>query len=530
MRTLLRARLAALALAAAPALAQIPAHATLLNPNGPDYREYRLARSDRTVHLFGVENPTQRLFHSRSADRGRTFPTTNRVIGFALGRTFGVAVEGNVAVVGIVDYGPMPLPVQGGAVLVSTDDGQTWSYPRGPRPAPGRADVVRVHLHSGVISLFWAENGNALWSSRSTDLGMTWTPAQNLAPGFLPGGVNRPLELFASGDVLDLFWEEQSSGLTAHQRSVDNGQSWLPAAHWISSAKSLTIVGGPTIFHELSYTPFVPNKIRRSTDGGLTWSLVTGLANITPTRLAADGDRVMVAEDGGSNNVSAVSTSTDAGQTWQLALLSPRTSGIFVGGGAFFSRHHYFGPSGSTVGLHQSSDGVAWRVAPVHCEYAFHPDERGSLAVRRALVGPTYGGPLYLYVAEGHTALGTGSAGTGGVVPRLDGRGLAALGATFQLELEATRGGAAGAWFHGIATANVPVGPATLYVAQPVGPIAFVAGGASGTAGVGSANLAFAVPPNALLSGLRLVTQAFVLDPAVAAGFAASDAVESWVY
>jgi hypothetical protein len=84
--------------------------------------------------------------------------------------------------------------------------------------------------------------------------------------------------------------------------------------------------------------------------------------------------------------------------------------------------------------------------------------------------------------------------------------------------------GALGAWFLTFgAAANVPLGSATLYLQQPIGPSVFL------TNATGTASLPVTVPATASFAGLRLASQAFVLDAGAAGGFAATRAIETWI-
>lgn len=76
---------------------------------------------------------------------------------------------------------------------------------------------------------------------------------------------------------------------------------------------------------------------------------------------------------------------------------------------------------------------------------------------------------------------------------------------------------------------GAPFGAATLYVQAPIVTTAFATDGAPGTAGFGGAVVPVAIPVDPAFAGYTIRSQAFVLDPAVADGFAASGAVETWL-
>jgi hypothetical protein len=138
---------------------------------------------------------------------------------------------------------------------------------------------------------------------------------------------------------------------------------------------------------------------------------------------------------------------------------------------------------------------------------------------------------VWAWVLEGHTLLGQGSPGTGGTVPTFRGSGLAGLGRTFALDVAAARGGSLGAVFYSFSPmTGLPLGGgALLFLYQPIGSSWFITSGTPGAVGAGAVSVPVVLPANPAFAGLRLASQAFVLDPGVAIGFAATRAVESWI-
>jgi len=525
----------ALAGLAAALPAQVPGHAVLLNPSGARLSPL-LARTGDTVH--GVGHRAHLLGmgfidYFRSADGGRTWPVREVAIGYAT-HLGGIAAEGDLVVVLIQS------PWLGPYTITSTDRGLSWAQPvrvsQAPLPA-SQMITAALHLSGSTVNVAWFENrasGGFVWTNRSLDSGFTWQANDTrLDVGVLSNGNVQTMKLLAEGPILHLFWNNPTGTvwLTLHQRSLDGGATWLaaPQVAWNGPAQSF---GGDanTLFVVPQQAPAL-----RSVDAGQTWTQVTGMG-LQPLDLAADGARVLaVGQAGGVPTVTIqLNMSQDRGVTWLPAPYTITQARSFVSpkarlaGDAAFVQFP-FGANDAPTGVVVQSDdgGVHWRLVHGEAGDGLLVSADGTLVTTRQAGS---GEALYAYVQEGHTSLGQGSPGTGGVVPLLQGTGLPGLGRTFALDVDGARGGSPGAWFATFgATANVPLGSATLYLQQPIGPFGFTTSGVPGAAGAGTASLPIAVPASPSFAGLRLASQAFVLDPVAAGGFTATRAVETWI-
>lgn len=531
-------------LLAAPATAQIPAHAVALNPTA-GLIEPRLARSGDVLHAVGREivgAGNYRVRYGRSPDRGRSWPLRELVL--ATTATPGnLVVDGNDVHVGVDERSFAP------HIVSSHDGGLTWLAPlRIEVPATGvftRAPLL--HAAGGVVNAVWLAStptGPGVFTRRSTDGGATWSAtATRLDVGAptAPPTIQKyddDLRVFGDGTAVHVFWcriieqgPSQQEYHACHQRSLDGGASWLPAVTVVATTTQIPLTGEavqPAAMGAGAVFVASAETLHRSVDQGASWQVVAGLSLGAASRriydIAADGADVFAF----ARQFSAIATnaSADAGTTWRASpyLIPLSVSNVplqaAVAGGALFLSVFYPTTPFVSPAVVQSDDRCDnWRLLASGATLAF-ADADGGVAVAYGPGTIT----LHAFVVEGHTTLGQGSPGTGGLVPTLRGGGLVGLGRTFALQVgDALPGAPVGVLFAFGPTTAIPFGPATLYLAQPLGPVLLT------TSAAATAALAIGVPASPSLAGLRLASQAFVLDAGVAAGFAATRAVESWV-
>ncbi len=529
-------RLLGVVLVIAPLAAQTPQHAARINPtvvlNYPDL--VRLEHQGDVVHLlaysklqFGLQG---HIYYGRSANGGRSWPVLEQDLGGLWVEYFDIATDGARAVISMHDSGTGP------HVLVSNDRGTTWSAPLLVAAQGVLSNgESQVHVNGTDVTVAWLAStpGGTAWAARSTNGGLTWNPTPVPLDAGLPAP-NTPTHLrkVASGATIDLFWHH--GGQTAQQRSTDGGLSWLPQARIVASAPYDEVCGDGNL---LALTH--GGSLERSSDGGTTWTTASGTGLANYDGIAARGQTLLAASTGGSspNFTLHINVSHDGGLTWPalpFAIVSPTQMGgaePFATSLGLFVRLIW--QAGSVWGgvLHSADGGLTWRLPPGNAERGFWPGPTRNVSVTQVTPSGTWQGTAYyVYVHAGHTLHGQGSAGTGGVTPDLAGSGLPGPGLTFQLEVASARGGATGGLFVAFSDpVSQPLGTATLYLAQPIGPVLFVASGAPSAAGAGSASIAVQVPNTPAMSGIHMTSQAFVLDPGVAAGFAATRAIETWI-
>jgi hypothetical protein len=519
--------------------AQVPAHATALNPTKSFQTPLQFLQHGDFVHAFA--NNGHAVYHARSADGGRTWPVRERVVGtFWLG---GILASHRVLLAVQMPGQLLVLAndaVLGPGIVRSFDDGATWTPTTTVASVFAQQQNVRsgLHVDGTTVVVAWNDDRPAgrVFVNRSNDAGSTWQPADTpLDLGIAPGswGVNRVL-VAGSGAHVHVLWHD---GAVRRQRSTDGGLTWLPSA--------VGLTGVALLAHELPETLLANGStlllragesLLRSTDAGDTWTVVTNHGVPRVNDVAAAGNLVVVT---GNDNPQVVLThfvdvSSDGGATWRPAplqlpgasflLLTPRAS---VDDGAVYVNWEIPGWPGNVI---RSGDGGAtWHVIEGPVQSGFSPGSVRTIHTARSVLGT--GHTLHhAYVGVGSTRLGTATPGTGGIAPRLTSAGLPLRGGATTLRVDGAVGGAQGVLAVSFdAPVAVPVGSATFHLAEVDVPIGFTTSAASGTPGAGTFALPVAVPTGTALVGASVVAQALVLDAGAGDGFTVTNALELWL-
>ena len=197
---------------------------------------------------------------------------------------------------------PVSIVAQDGSIIVSAHAGTTHIY-KDPQAAPGAYDFLRSYYNQ---TLNW----------RSTDGGKTWTYV-GLAGA--PEGPHSPTSTgFSDPDLTmdaggNLYNVEIDLANVAVFGSPDDGQSW-PTANPIAASGDRPWVTGAEENEVFLYVN-LPKQLWRSTDGGLTFSLVS-------TSFPADSKLLvdpLNPKKGllGPLGSGGVAISPDDGQTWK---------------------------------------------------------------------------------------------------------------------------------------------------------------------------------------------------------------------
>ncbi len=520
----------AVVVGAALSRAQIPSHAVLLNPTA-SLNEIKIARSGDGLHVVGITPSPYPFFihYAGSTDGGRTWPMREVPLAYAYALGDLVAEGPHVHVAVSTRWaGPF--------VISSNDGGTTW--------APGvrvsqESNVLAVSApilrkNGPVLNVVWVENrgDNNIYTNRSVDHGVTWMAHdQNLSAG-LPSGTDFGPTVVALGGELHVFWGRVSPTVqTLYQRSLDGGATWLPAPQVLALAPVVLAVGD---LHNLVVSN-ASGAMLRSDDSGLSWTPVTGHGITQVVDLAICGAHVLlVGRQGNAFPIDVqLQVSDDAGATWlSVPYIVPqwRNATITARATADASFVHFaFANDSSPLPgcVIQSDDsGGSWRLVAGDAGAGISTSVDGALVLAKPVNRPD----VWAWVLEGHTTFGRGSPGTGGLEPSLAGGDLAGLSRTFRLTVGNARGGSLGGLFTSFTPlADVPFGAARLYVVDPIVTTPFLTNGVQGAPAGGSADVYVAVPADPALAGFPLRSQAFVIDPAVADGYAATAAVESWI-
>lgn len=527
------AKVGAILATIATALGQVPAHAVALNPSGAILTPVVMGRSGDVVHAFGVSLTTMfdgPIRYARSDDGGLTWPVRERPLG-AMGDVRAVAVDGPRVVVLASHY------FTGPHVLRSVDGGATWSAPvpvsANPTVGMSRSIPLAMHVDGNTVNVVWMNPtgyNEPVFANRSLDGGATWQPADTQLVGPTLQWQSGPmLRLVGSGAALHVFWSfaQTTPGPTPtlYQRSLDGGQTWLAAPQTLLSGpfSDATAVGSTVLVAD-------PATLLRSTDAGTTWLPVVGLGIPMLTSLAAAGMRAIAVGRAVPAAPLAyfVNVSLDGGATWRSAPFVLPTYGVFRTAAhatdADFLVHFVDVNTAPSLVIQSHDAGANWRAWNGPSEVGFWPADDGVVLVTKSAT------QWLAYLAAGHSPRGTGTAGTGGSVPRLAGAGLPTLGRTTTLAVTEARGGSFGLLGLSFApAAPTPLGSAVLWLQGAVSTLGLPTSGAAGQPAAGTFSLALAIPATPTLIGRRFTTQAFVLDPVAADGFTATNALESWV-
>jgi photosystem II stability/assembly factor-like uncharacterized protein len=235
-----------------------------------------------------------------------------------------------------ITVAPTGLIFAGGGhdVYRSTDNGSSWSL-------VFSANSVAVQaVAAGLGELVFAgTSGYGIY--RSTDSGNTWTQTSS-------GGSIASILIHQSGKI---FAGNNSGDIIC---STDSGNTWTPVLLTPSTVAFNSIVECPEerIFAGLGGVDLgAHGAIFRSTDGGVTWTMLTDVW-YPVTSLAVDSNDFIYA--GTSDHPSAgLFRSTDYGDGWELTAFPAQVLSIAVDSGDAL-----LVGSGTNDGLFRSSDGA----------------------------------------------------------------------------------------------------------------------------------------------------------------------------
>jgi hypothetical protein len=354
------------------------------------------------------------------------------------------------------DNGQIVVLTSGGSVFT-----KTWE-----KSGAGVVQDIRFDPNNPsklVAGLFPSDFGVAS-ILRSSTAGNSWIEVPGTA-GWSTRAV--AFDPHTSGRVLQLSWNNRWAS------SANSGQTWTTLQPpWAGGGEAML----------LDFDPFTPGVVYRgetgtglwrSTDGGSTWTaLGVGLQPNSDLLLHPQFPHLMWVSD----NAGHILVSADFGNSFQVALDLP------------------LGTNGAALALDTGD---------------------GSL-----IVGTTSASTWELPGACPVIKLGTGTAGTGGFVPRhyLSG-GLPQLGSTaFAIGGDRFRGGALVYLLYSVTQASLPLFGGTLHLGPPTQLVSFAVGGTPGAGGTGSFSFSATLPLVPALAGLSLYTQCAAVDPGAASG------------
>ena len=199
---------------------------------------------------------------------------------------------------------------------VSEDGGATWAV-RPPAGSPS-FDVAAITMSQGSperVYLFGRpSNGNAQRFWRSGDRGRSWVPIDAGLPREVYGGGALAVDPRAAGRLV----ASLEAGI---YRSVDDGATWTRIAASPLVATPSLLWFDPTTGGALFALGPYYDGLARSVDGGTTWQPIDLGGSEIPSSLAADpasGNLFLVTIDQGAGRA-RVRRSSDGGLTWQQA-------------------------------------------------------------------------------------------------------------------------------------------------------------------------------------------------------------------
>jgi alpha-L-rhamnosidase len=200
---------------------------------------------------------------------------------------------------------------------------------------------VLYQVPQGELLLFYKVgprvSGWTGWMKRSTDGGITWSPAQKLPEGFLGPVKNKPV-LLANGDLLCASSTEGDGWKVHFEITRDNGKTWKKIGP-INDGKTTNAIQPSVLFHPGNKLQILCRSKNRSvaeswsSDSGKTWTPMTlsSLPNNnsgTDAVTLKDGRQLIVynhvktpeGEKKGARTPLNVAVSTD-GKKWHAALI-----------------------------------------------------------------------------------------------------------------------------------------------------------------------------------------------------------------
>ena len=306
-----------------------------------------------------VVNDLRAVRYRRSTDGGATWSTSVTLSSSAATFTYGAAVAshgGRVDATWIEERG-------GNWVLIyrrSTDAGATWRTPIVLSGTIGTASASRVPVvvaGDGASSgLAGAAEDRPGASAGGAGLGRPLkvrTDSRNLAAGGTSPSYPR-LSRNGSGVVI-VTWTDDVTGRVYIRRSTDSGATFVAAQHLDTTTSQPEgyfdafpdVAAGTGVHYLVYYKSASGLRVRRSTDGGVTWSasasLATNGSGYFPD-IVASGPSALVgyAVWSSPNLYTAIRRTVDSGATWRTAVPIGATTGnrsfqpkVAIGGGSW---------------------------------------------------------------------------------------------------------------------------------------------------------------------------------------------------
>jgi hypothetical protein len=308
---------------------------------------------------------------------------------------------------------PVSIVAQDGSIVVSAHAGTTHLY-KDPAALPGSGDFLLGYSNQ---TLNWRSvDGGKSWRYVGT-AGLEEGPHSPTSSGFS----DPDLTMDRAGNIYNV---EINLANVSVFKSPDDGQSW-PQANPVAASGDRPWVTGQ-LENEVFLYVNLPKQLWRSTDGGLTYSLVN-------TNFPADGKLVsdpLNPESGllGPMDAGGVAISKDDGETWESypaslgastqffgAIAADRAGWVYAANAGGYNGDDDTTPDGSVTFNYFNRKTKQWRATPIEVPIArgdamwpwIVAGDDGRAAITWYQNTPEHPDRFYIYVAYTMNAHGT---------------------------------------------------------------------------------------------------------------------------
>ncbi|MEM7199828.1 MAG: sialidase family protein [Planctomycetota bacterium] len=469
----------------------------------------------------------------------------------------------------------------------SPERGATWlaSSIRLDRGVPGRArsSHPQIAAWGDAVYVVWADERNGagwdIYLNRSLDRGNSWlTTDVRLDVSSSPGAAfSFQPRIAAAGNMVCVVWSDFRNGNTDVYANVSTTQGTT----WLATDQRLDTDGpGSAASHNVSVAAVDANLFvawedlrnggnadiyfNRSRDLGTTWlpqdlrldlGRAPGASDARSPQVAAFGAEPYVVWSDDRNGATDIyfNRSPAGGTRWSS---SPLRVDLGSPAGAADSIAQQLVVTDSEVYAAWADDreaagwsirfnrtdraSIAWQATDIRLDSTVAPTaapQAPALAAGDSTVYAAWedmragAGDVHFTIPFGFQPYGSGSPGTGSVIPDLTGDGLTVIGATPTVTAQRALGGSLGVVLFGIGPSSqiaVPVLGSTVLV-LPIFSRAVGLGGPAGQPAEGSVTLPVPIPLDPVLRGLNINLQVGVRDAGVPSGMSLTNAVQLWV-
>jgi hypothetical protein len=290
----------------------------------------------------------------------------------------------------------------------STDGGATWKPPvEVSRPAATVSSRASLSVSGSVVDVVWVEipttGPQRLYHRRATGGGATWGPPRAISPTTTTE-IGLPT-VASSGSTVVVAYTDWVTGDVWSRRSSDGGATWgarfrlgTTTQDHFGNGSALEATPDLAFGTGVLYAAWAPTMtkiaVRRSFDGGVTWSATTTLdssAYLGRARIATAGSSAMIIYeywDGVTNGYVVQRRTSDKGANWAArARVSTGTphawpADLIRAGGAWRVVYQQClavaCDTGTGLSYLDSTTGTTWTAASRFSNHGTRPDQSGA--------------------------------------------------------------------------------------------------------------------------------------------------------